>query len=233
VAQQDSLTQDVPDELYEEESYGEPKRIWMGEFNMLYSIPTGAFAERVDNQFWGFDLGIMRQYRPTSPLFWRLGLSYIHMGGFDAEIDRFFDFITERWDSRTETHQATFTVGARYFLPVSIFGFEPFLEGNFGTNWMLTTTTLTFPETGDQESTTNRGNLSFTYGIGVGVNYQIHNDFYLNAKCQYQLGVATSYYAFDQEKATTFNSNRTLDAFSDHSTTTDQVRLLLGIVYAF
>lgn len=222
------------DEYYqvevESDMYEEPGRVFLAEFMLDLSDPVGTFGENVESPGFGISMAAFMQAKPTTSHFYGLDFRYQQFQSVSNIHDVLIDGVYYSFDSRASTNLANFSLKYRYYPSFSLWIFEPYIEGGIGYNWWFTSYSTRDIEF-ENEFNTNieKGELSFTYGMTVGMQFAVSSMCYINTKVEYAPGNTSEYHARNDVN----NYGDPLEAYTLRKTTTDLVRYAIGVTLAF
>ena len=222
-----------PYEIYEEEEvyYDEIPKINFFDFGLQSGVPQAAFQQNRKAMLGGFYINYSRQFRSESPLFIGGSIAYLYVDGFSDEVERILGPIVETWDGRTTSSLINFDFSTKYFLDFQFWRIEPYLEVGMGANWFFTNTSFSFPDSDESDNDFEGGDIVFSYGGSLGFMINLEDNYYLNLSGGYYPGLSAKYFIESAERPEVLSS--TIVAFEQKKSTTDMLRLRLGLNIAF
>jgi hypothetical protein len=100
-----------------------------------------------------------------------------------------------------------------------------------GANWFYTRTTFSFPNSDETDTRYEKGDIVFAYGGALGFMINLDGDLYLDCSVGYFPGLSARYYVEKKEKEPLYNS--TIQGFELKKSTTDMLKIKLGVNFAF
>ncbi len=216
-------------DIYNDE-YEEVGRVFLLEIGLDVSQPVGTFVDFVNTAGIGISLSAYVQAKPTKSYFWGIDYKYQRFSGESGIYDEQRDGVFYTYDASVSTNLMSLIAKYRYYPAISIWKFEPYLEGGIGYNWWYTYFSrqdVDFPDT--YENMFEKSDLSFAYSMGLGVQFQASGNIYVNTKVDYVSGNSSSYHARNNID----NFQNPLDAFNVHKTSTDLIRYHVGVTFGF
>jgi len=212
----------------------QPVRAYFVEGAISVLAPQGNFNRQMDDVPIGLSFSALAQISPGQPFFVGVETYYAYVDDLSNTWFGFFD------NGDPAEYQGTVTsniIGVnamyRYYLPVSIWKLEPYVEGAFGLKWLFTYESTTSFFDGFEEASTGEfvtSDVSLTYGGAVGLQLLLGGRTYLNMKTSYLPGNSAAY---EVRSAGVVPSTFPIEAFERKQSATDVVKFDLGITYVF
>lgn len=203
------------------------QRLHYIDLNLTLNQPLSFFARKAPQTRIGGQLGYFGQFKEGSPLLFGGEMYYFTLGQRQARLTEWIDFKDVKVDYATTSHVLGFGAKARFYPGVHLNKIDFFLEANAGLKWFFTHTTTTLVENADiSDGFMELGNLSLSYGAGVGCHYFASETFFIQSRLQYLPGTSVKYYVPGERQQAVSSS---LDVFTLVSSPTDMFRFDLGI----
>ncbi len=201
------------------------------ELGVSINIPQAAFKRYHPGGIGGLCLNYSRQIKAESPLFIGGSISYGVVDSYSSEVERDFGSIIEFWDGSTTSSLISFDANAKYFIGKPIWIFDLYTELSLGSNWFFTNTTFSFPNSEESDTNFEGGDMVLAYGGYLGLMAYLKNDFYLDLAFGYSSGLSSEYFVEKDKKDPILSS--TIQGFERKKSTTDMIRLKIGVNFAF
>ncbi len=208
------------------------QKINFAEANLGYCKPTGYFGKNIREPQLVFEVGYLRQLKVDKPLFWGVSVYYTQLGFAGATLDELLDFNLVTFDYCSTSNLLGFNGKMRFYPNFTLGKIEIYTEAQLGYKYLFTNTTKTLANSNSGSSSTHleEGTLSLTYGVSGGLNIPLNNQLYLNVRANYLPGLSVGYYNLMKDNMIRVSS---LDKFVLKHSTTDIVRIDLGVTYKF
>jgi len=201
------------------------------EGNIAISKPSGYFAENISKSKIGAELGFLRQLKIEKPLFWGVSVYYHVLGSGSAEIIEVLDFQVVDFNYTTNSQMLGFNGKMRIYPDLRLGNLEFYAEALLGYKWFFTKTRKTIIGDGDSfDSFVEKGDVSLTYGVALGLNYPCTQNLYLNLRVNYLPGLSIPYYVKNNVTSVNYSS---IEFFDIKRSTTDIIRWDMGVTWKF
>lgn len=201
------------------------------EGSLSYIIPSGSFAQHLKSNHLGVEMAYLRQIDHDQPFFWGMAMYYSSIGQFKAVTREVVDFGIYEFNSTTTSSLLGMDGKLRYYPNIYLGPLEWYVEAVIGFKWLFTYTNKVLIDNIDTSSGQfDEGQIGLNYGLNTGFQYKISHKTYLNLKGGYYPGLSIPYYAYNQDR---IGFNTTLDKFDLKRSTTDIIRVDLGLTYRF
>jgi len=220
----------------EEEETFEPVTLNFFEGSFSTIVPSGRFAEKVDQSFFlGFSLAYLRQFKKEEPAFVGIEFYQAFMGSltriYEDEVNGEFVEVTGRMNANT----TGFNLIGRYYPNIKLGPVEPFFEVHFGGKWLYSyLTERGFFQNDEEYSNTDfvKGDLVLAYGGALGMQIYMSQDVYLSLKGSYQVSNSASFYTRIKDEFNVFPL-LPIDGFKSVNTVTNNVKIDIGFTYLY
>lgn len=194
--------------------------------------PKNAFGQKIDKSLFNLNISYFRQIKKYKPFFAGFEFAYSQIGSYNADVPVTNDDGTiEYWNEAVTSNVMHFNLIGRYFLPVSVWRIEPFVEFNYGMQWFGTNSTLNEPDSEESDSESLKNDIVGKYGFATGLNFRIKDNYYGLFRIGYDSGLSAYYYT--RKDNFPLPLNYVIDAFSLQKTTTDVLKWDIGFTFAF
>jgi hypothetical protein len=221
---------------YSEEEEFEPVKLNFYEASFSSIIPSGRFAEKVDQSvFWGFNLAYLRQLKEEKPAF--IGVEFFHsfMGSltrnYEDSVNGDFVDVTGRMNANA----LGLNLIGRYYPSLKMGPIEPFFEVHFGGKWLHSY----LSESGffsNEEEYDNydfiKGDLVLAYGGAIGIQTYLDQNFYLSLKGSYQVTNSAEFYRRIEDEINVFPLFP-IDGFEIINSVTNNFKIDIGFTYLY
>lgn len=231
-----TYSQDEIADSFDVEEVYEPVRLSFFEGSFSTFLPSGRFAEKVDQSaYFGFSAAFLRQLKKEKPAFLGAEVYHTFMGSLSRTYEEAID---------TEIIEVTGVMGSsalginlvgRYYPDVKIGPIEPFFEIHFGGKWLYSY----LSESGffsTDESYDNfdfiTGDIVLTYGGAIGFQVYISQNIYLSLKGSYQVANSAEFYKRIDDEVNVFPLFP-IDGFEIINSATNNVKIDIGFTLLY
>lgn len=215
-----------------EEDYNEAANINFLNFGIGSLTPKNAFGQKLDKSLFNLNISYFRQIKKYKPFFAGFEFAYSQIGSYDTDVPITNDDGTiEYWNEVATSNLMHFNLIGRYFLPISVWRIEPFVEFNYGMQWFGTYSILNDPDSEESDTESLKNDIVGKYGFATGLNFRIKDNYYGLFRIGYDSGLSAYYYTRKENFALPINY--VIDAFELQKTTTDALKWDIGFTFAF
>lgn len=219
-------------QTYNDNDYNEAANINFLNMGLGSMIPKNAFGQKLDKSLFNFNVSYFRQIKKYKPFFAGFEFAYAQIDSYNSDVPvTNDDGSISYWNENVTSNVMHFNLVGRYFLPVSVWRIEPFVEFNYGMQWFGTNSTLTDGDSEDSDSEYLKNDLVGKYGFASGFNFRVKDNYYGLFRIGYDSGLSAYYYTLKDKFSLPLNY--VIDAFSLQKTTTDVLKWDIGFTFAF
>ncbi len=225
--------EDSSDDYYEDNDEEYTGRIFLIGADLNVMLPIGNFykntAERLKG---GFNLSLLTQLHKEKGLMIGLDVAFNSM---ESSHGSYLDYDSEGYEwllnYTTRTNYTMMLINTRYYFNVYWNKFSPYAEGLIGGKIMSTYSSYTDPTNEDfSDSEWHKFAFSTSFGLGLGMHYQVTNSIYIDARARFLQGAPITYYRLRDDR-TEYDVG--IDNFKKDNTKTDVAYYSLGLVFKF
>lgn len=200
------------------------------ELGIDLTSPQGRFKSNLDKStLIGFQLAFLRQTSEEKPLFWGIEYGYTRYDVRNDVFEEVVDFSVVSFDYRTYANLQRLHGLLRLYPDASFWGFEPYIEAQFGGKWLLAATSksLTVEEEDTSDFNSESSSWSWSYGASIGINKSLSENIYLNLRGSYFNGSRIKYLV-DKDLPVEFS---TVEAFEEFFSPTPIFLVTAGVTF--
>ncbi len=223
-------------EYIEDEEIYEPVILNFFEGSFSTFIPSGRFAEKVDQSvFFGFNLAYLRQLKKEEPVFVGIEFYQAFMGSLTRVYEDSVNGELVEVTGRMNANTTGLNLIGRYYPDLKIGPVEPFFEVHFGGKWIYSyLSERGFFQNDEEYSNTDliKGDIVLAYGGALGMQVYIDQNVYLSLKGSYQVSNSAEFYTRIEDEFNVFPLFP-IDGFRTINTVTNNMKVDIGFTYLF
>lgn len=190
--------------------------------NLSFEIvsPQGRYQDQLGETGWGISYSFLKELTIEKP-------SYM---GIDVFWNRFFsssDFFTNGVGVPIEDRLSGGSLGLhlvyRYYLPLPVPIFDFYVDGVMGGRFLYSLNRSFIETTGENiDIFISEKDIVASYGLGVGAQIYIKNNYFLDLNATFQNGTSGTYDGRDDS---------TFSGYGQKNSTTNMIRFKIGVTY--